>query len=179
MAGVTKNLPRCPWADGDPLLARYHDEEWGAPVATDAAHFERLSFEVFQAGLSWRTILGKRAAFRRAFARFSPRKVAAFKERDIRRLLGDAGIVRHRGKIEATIGNARRLLALSKAHGSFARWLDSLPGGLTALQAVLRQEFRFMGPEIAKSYLESVGKVPIRHHPRCWRAARGGAKPGA
>ena len=179
MAGVTKNPPRCPWADGDPLLARYHDEEWGVPVATDAAHFERLSLEVFQAGLSWRTILNKRAAFRRAFARFSPKKVAVFKERDIRRLLGDPGIVRHRGKVEATIGNARRLIALSKAHGSFARWLESLPPDLKALQAVLREEFRFMGPEIAKSYLESVGKVPVRHHPRCWRASRGGGNPGA
>ena len=179
MAGVTKNPPRCPWADGDPLLARYHDEEWGVPVATDAAHFERLSLEVFQAGLSWRTILNKRAAFRRAFARFSPKKVAVFKERDIRRLLGDAGIVRHRGKIEATIENARCFLALSKAHSSFARWLESLPPSLNALQGILREEFRFMGPEIAKSYLESVGKVPIRHHPRCWRASRRDGKPGA
>jgi DNA-3-methyladenine glycosylase I len=172
-------LPRCPWAEGDPFLARYHDEEWGVPVAGDAAHFERLSLEVFQAGLSWRTILYKRAAFRRAFARFSPGKVAAFTKEDIRRLLGDAGIVRNRMKIEATIENARRLLALSKAHGSFARWLDSLPADLKALQGIFRQEFRFMGPEIAKSYLESVGKVPIRHHPRCRLAPRGAAKPGA
>ena len=179
MAGVRETPRRCPWAEGDPLLARYHDEEWGVPVATDAAHFERLSLEVFQAGLSWRTILNKRAAFRRAFARFSPKKVGAFTERDIRRLLGDAGIVRHRGKVEATIENARRLLALSKTHGSFARWLESLPPDLKALQAVFRQEFRFMGPEIAKSYLESVGKVPVRHHPRCWRASRGGGNPGA
>ncbi len=165
--------PRCPWAEADPLLARYHDEEWGVPVPGDAAHFERLSLEVFQAGLSWRTILHKRAAFRRAFGRFSPRRVAAFTEADVRRLLGDAGIVRNRKKIEATIENARRLLALSKAHGSFARWLASLPGGRRELCRALRDAFRFMGPKIAGSYLESVGRVPPRHHPRCWRAKRG------
>ena len=180
MAGVRNDgarlLPRCPWVGEDVLLARYHDEEWGIPVSSDAAHFERLTLEVFQAGLSWRTILHKRPAFRRAFARFSPRKVAAFTEKDIRRLLGDAGIVRNRMKIEATVENARRFILLSKAHGSFARWLESLPGNLAGLQATLRGEFRFMGPEIAKSYLESVGKVPIRHHPGCWRASGQGGK---
>lgn len=174
MAGKTKqpsdNPRRCPWAEEDPLLAKYHDEEWGAPVKTDAAHFERLSLEVFQAGLSWRTILHKRPAFRAAFARFSPRKVAAFTEKDIRRLLGDAGIVRHRGKIEATIENAGRLLALSKAHGGFSSYLDSLPGELDTLRRVFRKEFRFMGPKIAESYLESVGKIPIRHDRRCWKS---------
>lgn len=174
MAGKIKHPPdnprRCPWAEGDPLLAKYHDEEWGAPVKTDAAHFERLSLEIFQAGLSWRTILHKRAGFRAAFARFSPRKVAAFTEKDICRLLGDAGIVRHRGKIEATIENAGRLLALSRAHGGFSGYLDSLPGKLNALRPIFRKEFRFMGPKIAESYLESVGKIPIRHDRRCWKA---------
>lgn len=182
MAGVrgegARPLPRCPWADGDPLLARYHDEEWGIPIASDAAHLERLSLEIFQAGLSWRTILHKRAAFRKAFARFSLKKVAAFTGRDVRRLLGDAGIVRNRLKIEATIENAQRFIALSRGHGSFARWLEALPPDLGALQAIFREEFRFMGPEIAKSYLESVGKVPIRHHPACWRASGRGGKKG-
>ena len=161
---------RCPWAEGDALLARYHDAEWGAPVRTNAAHLERLSLEVFQAGLSWRTILHKRKAFRRAFERFAPRKVAAYGEREVRRLLADAGIVRHRMKIEATIENARRLIALAERHGSFARWLGSLPGGRARLRDALRREFRFMGPKIAESYLESVGRVAPRHHPRCWMA---------
>ena len=153
-------------------MEKYHDEEWGNPTEKDAAHFERLSLEVFQAGLSWRTILHKRAAFRRAFARFSPKKVAAFTGRDVRRLLGDAGIVRHRGKIEATIENARRFLEISKEHGGFAGYLASLPGDLPALRRIFRAEFRFMGPKIAESYFESVGKIPPTHDPRCWRAKK-------
>ncbi len=160
-------------------MARYHDEEWGVPVRGDAAHFERLCLEVFQAGLSWRTILNKRAAFRRAFDRFSPRKVAAYGGREVRRLLADAGIVRHRGKIESTIENARRFLALSKAHGSFARYLASLPDGLEDLRPILRKEFLFMGPKIAESYLESVGKIAPLHDPRCWRAREAGRRGGA
>ncbi len=172
VAGVKghANLLRCPWAEADPLLAKYHDEEWGVPDARGAAHFERLTLEVFQAGLSWRTILHKRPAFRKAFARFSPARVAAFTGKDIRRLLNDAGIVRHRGKIEATIGNAKKFMTLSKAHGSFARYLDSLPDDLETLRAVFRREFAFMGPKIAESYFESAGKIPVKHHRRCWKA---------
>ncbi|MBT3351475.1 MAG: DNA-3-methyladenine glycosylase I [Nitrospinaceae bacterium] len=174
MAEKTKqpadNPRRCPWAEESSLLAKYHDEEWGVPVKTDAAHFERLSLEVFQAGLSWRTILHKRVAFRSAFARFSPQKVSAFTEKDIRRLLDDAGIVRHRGKIGATIDNAGRLIALSKAHGGFSSYLESLPGDLDTLRPIFRKEFRFMGPKISESYLESVGKIPIRHHRLCWKS---------
>ncbi len=163
-------LPRCAWTGTDPLLVKYHDEDWGVPVKTDAAHLERLSLEVFQAGLSWRTILYKRTAFRKAFARFSPRKVAVFTEKDIRRLLGDAEIVRHRGKIEATIENARRLLVLSKEHGGFSRYINSLPANLEELRRIFRVEFRFMGPKIAESYFESVGKIPLKHDRRCWMA---------
>jgi DNA-3-methyladenine glycosylase I len=153
-------------------MEKYHDEEWGVAVRTDAAHFERLSLEVFQAGLSWRTILHKRAAFRKGFSRFSPRKVAAYTERDILRLLADAGIVRHRGKIEATIENASRLLTISTAHGGFSAYLDSLPGNLEELRRILRKEFRFMGPKIAESYLESVGKISPPHERGCWKSKR-------
>ncbi len=172
MAGVKSSpgLPRCPWAEADALLAKYHDEEWGVPVTRDAAHFERLSLEVFQAGLSWRTILHKRPAFRKAFAQFSPARVAAFTGKDVRRLLNDEGIVRHRGKIEATIKNAEKFMTLSKDHGNFARYLDSLPDDLETLRGVFRREFAFMGPKIAESYFESVGKIAIKHHPRCWKA---------
>jgi len=175
VAGVSaRDRRRCPWAEADPLLARYHDEEWGTPAKSDREHFERLSLEVFQAGLSWRTILHKRPAFRRAFARFDPRRVMRFTGRDVRRLLADAGIVRHRAKIEATIENARRFREIAERHGSFARYLDALPGDLAELRGILRREFRFLGPKIAESYLESVGKIPPAHHPRCWRAGRRG-----
>ena len=97
---------RC-FGDGDPLYERYHDEEWGFPLLDERGLFERLSLEAFQSGLSWRTILNKREAFRAAFAGFDFNQVAKFGERDVNRLLLDSGIVRHRGKIEATIGNAR------------------------------------------------------------------------
>lgn len=163
-------LPRCPRAGNDAVLAWYHDEEWGAPVQRDAAHFERLSLEVFQAGLSWRIILHKRPALRRAFARFSPVRVATFTRKDVHRLLSDPGIVPHRGKIEATIQNATKFLALLEAHGKFARYLDSLPGDLETLRKTIRSKFAFMGPKIAASHFESVGKIPILHHPKCWKA---------
>src|SRR5712691_11648070 len=102
---------RCVWAGDEPLMVRYHDEEWGVPSYDDGHLFEFLVLEGAQAGLSWRTILHKREGYRRAFARFDARKVARFGARDVRRLLGDASIVRNRLKIEAAIGNARAFLA--------------------------------------------------------------------
>src|SRR5262249_37945293 len=102
---------RC-WPTTDPVYIAYHDEEWGRPVRDERGLYERLCLEGFQAGLAWIPILRKREAFRSAFAGFEPERVAAFGERDVERLLGDAGIVRHRGKIEATIANARATLAL-------------------------------------------------------------------
>ncbi len=104
------DLPRCAWADdplGDALMTRYHDEEWGVPAGDDVELFERLALESFQAGLSWRTILRKREAFRRAFGGFRPAVVAGFGAADVARLLADEGIVRNRAKVEATIANAR------------------------------------------------------------------------
>ena len=106
---------RCPWGTSDPLYVAYHDEEWGRPVRDERGLYERLCLEGFQSGLSWLTILRKRASFRAAFADFDPEAVARFGERDVARLLGDAGIVRHRGKIEAAIANARATLALREA----------------------------------------------------------------
>ena len=114
---------RCWWAGGDPLYRPYHDEEWGHPVDDDRRLFEKLCLEGFQSGLSWLTILRKRDNFRRAFDGFDPRTVARYEERDVDRLLGDAGIVRHRGKIEATINNARRYLELVEETGSLAAYL--------------------------------------------------------
>jgi DNA-3-methyladenine glycosylase I len=110
---------RCRWAR-DPLDVEYHDREWGVPVRDDRRLFEFLVLEGAQAGLSWSTILRKRAHYRRAFAGFDPRRVARFGPRDVRRLLADEGIVRHRGKIVGAIGNARVFLAVQAEHGSFA-----------------------------------------------------------
>src|SRR5271170_7027467 len=104
-------MTRC-FGDGDPLLGPYHDEEWGFPVLDERGLFERVSLEAFQSGLSWRTILNKRDAFRAAFAGFDPEVIAGFGDGDVARLLGDAGIVRNRAKIEATLANARATLAL-------------------------------------------------------------------
>lgn len=108
---------RCWWAGTDPLYLRYHDREWGRPVKAETRLFEKLCLEGFQAGLAWITILRKREAFRGAFAGFDPERVATFRARDVTRLLKDAGIVRHRGKIESTINNARRALELRAEGG--------------------------------------------------------------
>src|SRR5262245_23536037 len=116
-------VSRCWWASSDPLYLRYHDEEWGRPLIDDSRLFEKICLEGFQAGLSWLTILRKREAFRRAFADFDISRVARFGARDINRLLGDADIVRHRGKIESTINNARRAAALIDEFGSLAAYV--------------------------------------------------------
>jgi DNA-3-methyladenine glycosylase I len=116
---------RCWWATGDPLYRPYHDDEWGHPVDDDTRLFEKLCLEGFQSGLSWLTILRKRDNFRAAFDGFDPRKVARYDDRDVDRLLADAGIVRHRGKIAATITNARRYLDLVDETGSLAAYLWS------------------------------------------------------
>src|SRR5580692_3995479 len=114
---------RCWWSDGSPEYRDYHDAEWGRPVADDVRLFEKLSLEGFQAGLSWLTILRKRDAFRRAFAGFDFERVARFGERDVARLLADASIVRHRGKIEAVINNAARAVELVAQEGSLAAYV--------------------------------------------------------
>ena len=171
-------------------MTRYHDEEWGVPVDDDTELFERLALESFQAGLSWQTILRKREAFRRAFRGFAPLVVAAFGDADVERLLADAGIVRNRAKVAATIANATAFLALSGAAGGFARYLDGfvppppprLPrqaAGLAdiavttpvaeALSRDLRvRGFRFVGPTIVYAFLQSVGRVDD-HLPGCFR----------
>jgi DNA-3-methyladenine glycosylase I len=158
----------------DPLLTAYHDEEWGVPLEDDDELFERLTLELFQAGLSWRLILRKREAFRKAFHGFSIDRVASFTERDVKRLLGDDGIIRNRLKIESTIENARRLRRIIDEHGSFARYLSSLTGTPEELYKEFRQRFRFMGPKIAESFLLSIGRLDGAHEPGCWKA---GTKP--
>ncbi len=171
---------RCFWGVG-PELEPYHDHEWGVPVLDDARLFEKLCLEGFQSGLSWLVILRKRAAFRAAFRDFAPVRVARFGARDVERLLGDAGIVRHRGKIESTINNARRALEVIAEHGSLARYLWSFepqPGALprrmthaallaraeteasTALARDLRKRgWSFVGPTTVQAFMQAMGMV--------------------
>ncbi|MFQ5502015.1 MAG: DNA-3-methyladenine glycosylase I [Phycisphaerae bacterium] len=169
-------LRRCRWAATDPMLAAYHDYEWGAPIRTDAGHLERMALEIFQCGLSWRIVLVKRKALRRAFMGFNVKKVAAITHRGVDRLCRDASIIRNRRKILATIENARRFLEIAREHGSYRRWLDSLPSGtpieIEALFPAFRERFKFMGPETTKCYLMGFGKIPPEHEPECWHSDR-------
>ena len=169
--GVT----RCGWSAGDPLYRAYHDDEWGRPLHGDDALFELLTLEGFQAGLAWITILRKREAFRHAFEGFEIQRVAQFGDSDVVRLLGDAGIVRHRGKIEAAIGNARAAAGLPDGLDvliwSFAperrtrrvAGLAELPaasGESRALSAELKARgFRFVGPTTVYAFMQSAGLV--------------------
>jgi DNA-3-methyladenine glycosylase I len=174
---ATTSRPRCAWARGD-LDVAYHDREWGVPVRDDRRLFELLTLEGAQAGLSWSTILRKRAGYRRAFAGFDPRRVARFGAADVRRLLADPGIVRHRGKIEATIANARAVLAMRSdgpslsdlfwAHAPPPRpaprqTFDDLPATTpesTALAKALKARgFRFVGPTTAYAAMQACGLV--------------------
>lgn len=180
-------LARCSWGANDAEYRRYHDEEWGTPLHDEQRLFEKLCLEGFQAGLSWITILRKRPAFRVAFHDFDPEKVAAMGEPDVERLLQDAGIIRHRGKIEATIGNARATLALdeslSELMWGFApdatgrvrprSWSDvpAVTAESTAMSKALRARgYRFVGPTTMYALMQSTGMVDD-HIEGCFRAA--------
>lgn len=173
-------VKRCSWADpADPLMVAYHDEEWGIPVHDDRTLFEFLILEGAQAGLSWRTILHKREAYRRRFAGFDPKKVARFTAADQRRLLRDAGIVRNKLKVASAVTNARAFLELQAEHGSFARWLwehvdgtpvvrrrrsprdvpVSTPLSDTISKELKERGFKFVGTTIIYAYLQAVGVV--------------------
>jgi DNA-3-methyladenine glycosylase I len=167
---------RC-WESSDPLYNAYHDEEWGRPVVDERGLYERLCLEGFQSGLSWLTILRKREAFRAAFADFDSERVARFGERDVKRLLADAGIVRHRGKIEATIANARATVALrdsgsplpelvwshrvklGRAPRSAADWQSTTPESVELSKALRRAGFRFVGPTTVYAAMQACGVV--------------------
>jgi DNA-3-methyladenine glycosylase I len=160
---------RC-WTTSDPAYNAYHDEEWGRPVLDERGLYERLCLEGFQSGLAWITILRKREAFRRGFAGFDPDQVARFGERDVERLLGDAGIVRHRGKIEAAIANARSTVALRETgtplDGLMWEYRDAADG--KELSRRLKSSgFRFVGPTTVYSSLEACGIVN-GHIAECW-----------
>lgn len=171
-------MERCSWCGDDPLYIAYHDTEWGVPCRDGRALFELLTLEGFQAGLSWITILRKREMFRLAFAGFDPSRIARFGEDDIRRLLADKGIVRHRGKIEATIGNARAWLDIGGAPAfadliwGFVDGTPLQPGpetmadvpAQTPLSAALSKElkrkgFRFCGPTTVYAFMQAAGLV--------------------
>ena len=164
---MAKPKKRCSWAAEDPLLIKYHDEEWGIPLEGDDDLFERLTLEIFQAGLNWRLILQKRPAFRKAFLNFSIKRVAAYGEKDVARLLKDKGIIRNRLKIESTIENAKRLKIIIGEHGSFAAYIENLTGGQDELYKEFKKQFRFMGPMIAESFLLSIGRIDGAHEPGC------------
>ncbi len=172
-------MRRCNWAGSDPLLIRYHDEDWGVPVHDDRRLFEFLVLEGAQAGLSWRTILARRDRYREAFRDFDPGQVARFGARDIARLLSDAGLVRNRLKIETAIENARRFLSVRREFGTFDAYVWSFVGGApvvnrfrsaaqvpaetgasrTMSRDLRKRGFRFVGPTICYAFMQAVGMV--------------------
>jgi DNA-3-methyladenine glycosylase I len=158
----------CEYAPGDPLHRPYHDEEYGFPVAGEAALFERLVLEINQAGLSWATILRKREAFRRAYGGFDVDAVAGYDEADRGRLLSDAGIVRNRLKVNAALENARRVVGLRGEFGSFGGWLDRHhPRAKAEWVRLFKQTFLFTGGEIVGEFLMSTGYLPGAHWEGC------------
>ncbi len=184
-------VQRCPWAGTDPLMVAYHDDEWGVPCHDDVELWERLVLEWFQAGLSWSTILRKRPAFGAAFADWDVEAAAAFGDDDVARLMADAGIVRNRAKILATIDNARAFIALRDEFGTFDAWLwgrswdttdwpvatrPVAPGDVPAetpasralSKALKARGFRFVGPTICYAFMQSVGLVDD-HLTTCFR----------
>lgn len=158
----------CDYAPNDPLHQPYHDDEYGFPVAGDAALFERLVLEINQAGLSWATILRKRPAFRSAYGGFDVDTVAAYGESDRVRLLGDAGIVRNRLKVNAAVENARRVAGLRGEFGSFKGWLDRHhPLAKDEWVKLFKKTFLFTGGEIVGEFLMSTGYLPGAHRQSC------------
>ena len=196
---------RCAWGASTPDYVPYHDHEWGRPVTDDIRLFEKICLEGFQSGLSWLTILRKRENFRKAFAGFDFHKVARFKEKDVQRLLGDAGIIRHRGMIEATINNAARAVALEREKGSLAAyfwnfvpdtgWIGTKDPESFAVPAqtiesialskdLRKRGWKFVGPTTCYAFMQAMGLVND-HHPGCWchreveRERKAFVRPGA
>jgi len=167
--------PRCRWSGAAPEFFHYHDTEWGFPVCDDHRLFEKLSLEGFQSGLSWRTILAKRENFRVAFRGFDFDKIARFTERDVERLLGNAGIIRHRGKIEAVINNARCARELVKREGSLAAFVwryepdakqltqpqsaSTSAESIALSKALKKQGWKFVGPTTVYAFMQAMGLV--------------------
>jgi DNA-3-methyladenine glycosylase I len=185
---MKKNIQRCAWASGDPLLIAYHDREWGVPVHEDGKLFEFLILEGAQAGLSWLTVLRKRDNYRVAFDGLDPAVVAGYKEKDVQRLLKNEGIIRNRSKIEAAITNANKFLDIQNEFGSFDAYICGFVGGkpkerlLTSreeIPAATRESgamsrdlkergFKFVGPTICYAFMQAVGMVND-HTTDCFR----------
>jgi DNA-3-methyladenine glycosylase I len=182
---MSKAVTRCAWAGSDPLMNAYHDEEWGVPQRDSRMLWEMLMLEGFQAGLSWITVLRKREAFRKGFAGFQPEKVARFGARDVRRLLGDPGIVRSRAKIDATIAGAKIYCAMAERGEAFSDYCWSFTQGkpvkgdgktfpvTTLLSEAIskdlkRKGFKFVGPTIVYAWMQAVGIVND-HSAHCFR----------
>lgn len=175
---------RCSWAQSDPLLRTYHDEEWGVPQFDSRALWELLMLEGFQAGLAWITVLRKREAFRKAFRGFDPEKIARFKEADVARLVENPGIIRSRAKIEATIDGARAFLAMKKTGVDFSAWVWEFVGGkpiqnsgpvppqtplsITISKELKKRGFKFVGPTIVYAWMQAAGIVND-HSADCFR----------
>ena len=171
----TDGKSRCRWCDAAPEFLGYHDTEWGFPVSDDHRLFEKLSLESFQSGLSWRTILAKRENFRSAFHNFDFDKIACFTQRDINHLLKDQGIVRHRGKIEAVINNARRTQELVKREGSLAAFIwryepdakqlakpqsaSTSAESLALSKDLKKQGWKFVGPTTVYAFMQAMGLI--------------------
>lgn len=185
MSNSTATTTRCAWAQTDALLADYHDAEWGVPERDSRALWEKLMLDGFQAGLSWLTILRKRDAFRKAFKGFAPEKIVKFTPADVDRLMADAGIVRSRSKIEATIGNARAYLAMQAAGEDFSEFIWGMAGGKPIVnktgqvptqtplseeisKALKKRGFKFVGPVIVYAWMQATGIVDD-HAPACHR----------
>ncbi|HMG35095.1 MAG TPA: DNA-3-methyladenine glycosylase I [Blastocatellia bacterium] len=167
----------CTIAPGHPFHGPYHEREYGFPIRSDNALFERLALEINQAGLNWLTILKKREGFRRAFENFDVRTVAAYGQRQRDRLLHDEGIIRNELKINAVIENARRILDICETHRSFARWLDAHhPLSKEQWVKLFKKTFLFTGGEITGEFLISTGYLPGAHDQTCPVFARVAAK---
>jgi DNA-3-methyladenine glycosylase I len=165
---MAEQLTYCEAAIGHPFHGPYHEEEYGFPVEDDNRLFERLVLEINQAGLSWLTILKKKAAFQKAFDSFDVETVANYGESDRQRLLTDAGIIRNRLKVNAAIENARKILELQASHGSFTNWLTANhPLSKAEWVNLFKKTFKFTGGEITGEFLMSIGYLPGAHHEHC------------
>lgn len=184
-----RDFKRCPWAGGDPLLAEYHDREWGVPVHDDRRLFEFLTLEGAQAGLSWITVLRKRERYREVFHGFDPERVVRMTPRALEKALDDPGIIRHRGKVESVVSNARQVIEVQREHGSLDAFVWSFVGGATrvnrpqspadvpssspesdAMAAALKKRgFRFVGTTICYAFMQATGMVDD-HLVSCHRA---------
>ncbi len=186
-----KEVTRCPWCLSSPLMMKYHDEEWGAPVHDDALHFEYIILDTFQAGLSWSTILNKRENFRKAFDNFDAVKISRYKDAKIEKLMLDAGIIRNRLKIVATVSNSKAFLAIQKEFGTFDKFIWQFTKGKTIKNKftspkqvpaktiesdemskdLYARGFKFVGSTICYAYMQAAGIVDD-HISECFRGKK-------